>query len=227
MLPRVVVYNAVSLDGRNTSFNPDIGKYYELVAYWQEDATLVSSQTILVSGEEAPEETEEDFKPLGDSAGDTRPLLVIVDSRGRVRIWHYLLSLPYWRAGVALCSRSTPSEYLTYLRKRGIDYIAAGSDHVDLRAALEELNSRYGVKTVRADSGGILNGILIRQGLADELSLLVHPGLVGSATSQSFFNTDDGSVVPLRLIHLERLENDLIWLRYEVTKVAMTENTDT
>ena len=34
---------------------------------------------------------------------------------------------------------------------------------------------------MRVDSGGALNGALLRAGLVDEISLLVHPVLVGDA----------------------------------------------
>jgi 2,5-diamino-6-(ribosylamino)-4(3H)-pyrimidinone 5'-phosphate reductase len=58
---------------------------------------------------------------------------------------------------------------------RKIDYIVAGDDHVDLRLTLEELNARYGVRIVRVDSGGTLNGVLLRAGLVDEVSALINP----------------------------------------------------
>jgi 2,5-diamino-6-(ribosylamino)-4(3H)-pyrimidinone 5'-phosphate reductase len=98
----------------------------------------------------------------------------------------------YWRGGVAICSDSTPDDYLQYLAEVGADCIVAGSGKVDMRAALEELNVRYGIQTVRVDSGGTLNGVLLRAGLVDEVSILVHPALVGG-TSQR-----------------------LVWLRYKV-----------
>ena len=95
---------------------------------------------------EAPPEDESAFIPLKTDPGDQRAILVIPDSRGRIRTWHYLRSLPYWRHFVALCSKSTPQDYLDYLKERHIDCIIAGEDHVDLRIALEELYSRYAVK---------------------------------------------------------------------------------
>lgn len=64
-------------------------------------------------------------------------------------------------------------EYIGYLEREGIDAIVTGEERVDLRAALEELADRYGVRTVRMDSGGTLNAALLRAGLVDELSVLV------------------------------------------------------
>ena len=159
------------------------------------------------------------------------PLLVIPDSRGRIRTWHYLKSLPYWRHFVALCSENTPKDYLNYLKERHLDCIIAGEDRVDLREALEELNLRYGVKVVRVDAGGTLNGLLLRQGLVSEVSLLIYPSLVGGETPSSIFRAPDlpavtapqiaagaGSegAISLRLIETERLKGDVMWLRYEI-----------
>jgi 2,5-diamino-6-(ribosylamino)-4(3H)-pyrimidinone 5'-phosphate reductase len=222
MLPRVIAHNAVSLDGRFGGFEADLRQYYQIIGCWKESATLVGSQTILSAPDQIPEETIDDLERSVNNPEDTRPLLVVVDSRGRVKTWHYLLKTPYWKAGVALCSQLTPRDHLKYLSERNIDHIVAGYDHVDLRAALEELTSRYKVETVRVDSGSILNGVLLRSGLTDEVSLLIHPVLVGGNIHRPFFNaleveTSD-NIVCLRLIHLEQLENGLVWVRYEVPK---------
>jgi len=165
MMPYVVVHNAVSLDGALDwlvpewpKFNELLSTYYSRAAAFEEDATLCGSETILKAFE-WDEGILEDAPaaPFEPADGDSRPLLVIPDSRGRVRIWRWLLSQPYWRAGVALCSDSTPADYLEYLDSQGIDHIVAGSGCVDLRAALLELNARFGVDRLRVDSGGVLN----------------------------------------------------------------------
>ena len=233
MLPRVILHNAVCLDGRIDGFPIDLLQYYGLIATWKEDATLAGSDTFLKAASEAPPEDESAFLPPKIDPDDSRALLAIPDSSGRIRTWHYLRSLPYWRDVVALCSESTPQEYLHYLKERHIDYIIAGQDHVDLRVALEELNSRFGVKVVRVDAGGILNGQLLRQGLVAEVSLLIYPSLVGGERQSSIFRAPDlpviaaiaattnpvtgqEGVISLKLMQMERLKGDVIWLRYEV-----------
>lgn len=231
MLPRVILHNAVSLDGMIDGFPVDLEQYYELVSTWKEDATLAGSDTFLKAASEAPPEDESALLPPRVDPNDRRPILAVPDSRGRIRFWHYLRSLPYWRGFVALCSRSTPQEYLCYLKERHIDIIIAGEDHVDLRAALAELSSRYGVKVLRVDAGGTLNGVLLSQGLVSELSVLVYPCLVGGSLASgkggsSIFvapgrpaaRSPDGSIeaMPLRLMAAEKLKGDVMWLRYEV-----------
>ena len=222
MLPRVILHNSVSVDGRVNGFMPDIGLHYELAARWQVDAHLAGSDTILSMNEEIPPEDESAFEPPQKNPGDARSLLVVPDSRGRVRSWHALRQAPYWRNHVALCSHATPRTYLDYLQERYIEFIVAGDDYVDMHTALEELNARYGVKTVLLDSGGTLNGVLLRAGLVNEVSLLVNPCLVGGTSSSSIFRAADltspEGAMQLKLTHLEQVKEDIVWLQYEVVQ---------
>ena len=148
------------------------------------------------------------------------PLLVVPDSRGQIRIWSELLKMPYIRDVLVLCSRSTPSEYFNFLDERYIDYLVVGYQKVDLEIALDELNTKFGVKKIRIDSGGILNGILLREGLVDEVHLLIHPELVGGMKPNSIFqapnrNNED---VPIKLYmdSMEKIKDDIIYLKYKV-----------
>jgi 2,5-diamino-6-(ribosylamino)-4(3H)-pyrimidinone 5'-phosphate reductase len=199
-----------------------MGRYYGLAARWEADAMLSGSNTLLnaYGPDESLEEDDLAFEPPSRDPEDLRQLLVVADSRGRLRSWHRLRQEPYWRDVIALCSRSTPQSALDYLRARQVETIVAGAERVDLRAALEELNARHGVELVRVDSGGTLNGALLRAGLVSEVSVLVNPCLVGGATAGTIFQSPDlaepGGVIPLKLIHLEQVADDAVWLRYEV-----------
>jgi|SRR5688572_11762410 len=219
MVPRVIMSNAVSVDGRTTGFSWDIGLYYEMAARWKADVHLAGSDTLLSSAEGEVPEVGEDEEPPAQLPSDGRPLLVVPDSRGRIRNWHVLQRAPYWRGVVALCSHSTPHDYLEYLNKRRISYIVAGEHHVNMRAALEELNARYGVRLVHLDSGGTLNGVMLRAGLVNEVHLLVHPCLVGGQPSSIFRST--GPIAPdsslqLSLANCQKLRDGIVWLHYSV-----------
>jgi 2,5-diamino-6-(ribosylamino)-4(3H)-pyrimidinone 5'-phosphate reductase len=102
-----------------------------------------------------------------------------------------------------------------------------GDDRVDLRAALECLADRHGVKTVRVDSGGTLNGVLLRNGLVDEVSVLVSPYLVGGVTPKSLFRAPDltevAGVIGLRLTGVEEARDGVVWLKYVVLQDVLEE----
>ena len=67
MLPRVVVHNAVSLDGKIAGFEVDLGIYYGLAGRWPADAILCGSGTILAADPEAPEDPEDPPAPAWGS----------------------------------------------------------------------------------------------------------------------------------------------------------------
>lgn len=228
MLPEVILHTAVSLDGRITGFPADLETYYGLAARWNPDAVLFGSETVLCAirdnpALEVPPEHEELFRPP-ESTPDPRPLLVIADSRGRIRCWDAIRRWPYMRDVLALCSESTPQEYLDYLAEQKIGVIRAGTGRIDMKSGLEELNRQYGVATVRADSGGTLNSVLLGTGLVREVSVLIHPFLAGGEPGPSMFDPVKAGIpglrVPLILQNHEVLENGLIWVRYVPQPVA-------
>ncbi len=218
MLPRVIMHNMVSVDGRTVGFDADIGLYYELASCWEVDAHLTGADTLLLADDGATDADDADPPSAEPDVADGRPLLVVTDSRGRLRNLRALRAMPFWRGLVVLCSRSTPQPALERLSAAGIDTIVAGDGPVDLRAALEQLRDRYGVKTVLLDSGGTLNGAMLRAGLVHEVSVLVCPCLVGGATTGSIFRSADAVTppIPLRLVQVEQVRSDTVWLRYEV-----------
>jgi len=220
MLPFVVVYNMVSVDGRTDLFAADQGLFYGIAASWKEDATLVGSNTILKAVENVPEEKEVQTENINKDM--SLPLLIVPDSKGKMRAWHYLREQPYWRDVVVLCADKTPREYLGYLKQRKIEYIVAGKEQVDFRQALQELSARYNVKRIRVDSGGILNGVLLREGLVNEVSILINPVLMGGTSPTSIFVASNlaaqEGIISLKLIHIEKTKNDHVWLRYEIVQ---------
>lgn len=222
MLPKVILHNAVSLDGRMDWLAADQGLYYELASRWQADAMLCGSNTILAAfpNQDGASDAGEYAQPVQAVPGDGRPWLVVVDSRGRIRTWSEILRAPYWRGAIALGSEATPPEYRDLLQRHQVELILAGEARVDLGKALELLHQRFGIELVRVDSGGMLNGALLRAGLVHEVSLLIHPCLVGGRSPSSMFAAADLSsperVVSLRFLSLERLRGDVVWLRYEV-----------
>ena len=226
MRPHVVLHSGVSADGRMDWAAGDIGLYYELAGRWEVDAVLCGSNTILAAFPTGGDATQppEDI-PEEQPDPPARPWLVVVDGQGRIGNWPAIRrQTAFWRDAIVLCSEATPVPYVAGLRRQGIDHIVAGRDRVDLADALAILYERYDVRQVRVDSGGILNGVLLRQGLVDEVSVLVYPELVGGVSPRSLFVapdlTDSADVIKLRLLEASSLRDGFVWLRYDVVLAA-------
>jgi 2,5-diamino-6-(ribosylamino)-4(3H)-pyrimidinone 5'-phosphate reductase len=227
--PKVILFNVISLDGRldsGVAGTVDMGLYYGIAAHFHADAMLSGSEMILTGfagQEELPEENPlagtKELHPLAV------PKLIVADSRARIHLWRLLRSQSYWGDVIALISRHTPRTCLAELDRAGVEYVVAGEERVDFALALEELGTLLGIKTVRVDSGGVLNGVLLRAGLVDEVSVLVAPTLVGGPASGSLFVSpeaiEDIAPIPLRLVHLEKIAEDVLWLRYEVKRAPL------
>ncbi|MDD5502519.1 MAG: RibD family protein [Candidatus Thermoplasmatota archaeon] len=219
MLPKVIIHNATSADGRITGFDVDMGAYYGLVSKFKENCTLCGSETILASPDGAKVDGAEALEKWEPDPKDKKPILAVVDTRGRIKCWHYLRTCGFWRDAIAICSKTTQKEHIEYLKKCSVKIIIAGIEKADMRKALLALNEKYAIKRIRVDSGGTLNGILIREGLADEFSILVHPALVGDAGGKSVFNPPvPGSPERIKLVSMEKIDGGLVWLRYKAIK---------
>ncbi len=220
VIPRVIMHIGASLDGRIDWGMCPNNPYYDVIRSFGADVDLTGTGTMLAAP--VPDDPQAAFGALYEEWGKLpgRPRLAVVDSRGLIRNWEMLRKQPWWSGHVALCSEATPREHLSYLEEIGIDTIIAGAEKVDLRQALEELNARYGARVVRLDCGGTLNGVLLRLGLVSEVSVIVNPCLVGGTTSRTMFAapdlTSEEGVVRLKLSKLERLNEEFVWLRYDI-----------
>jgi riboflavin biosynthesis pyrimidine reductase len=97
------------------------------------------------------------------------------------------------------------------------DLVVAGTDRVDLAAALDQLAER-GLGRVLCEGGPHLFGGLLAANLADELCLTVSPLLVGAGPGRIIAGEPLAAAVdPIRLGHLLE-EDDALFLRYEVPR---------
>ena len=216
--PKVILHNAVSLDGWLDGFPIDVGLYYEAAGLIGADAILSGSNTNLAAFAEAYEEPPGETAPPPEP--DTRPLLAVVDSRGRVTQWRQLIAAPFWRSVVTLCSETTPEAHCREAHAAGLETLVAGREKVDLGRGLQMLRERFGVDTVRTDSGGILNMALLRQGLLDEVSLLFHPVFAGQGSLPLLVRAEaDFLLTPaqLAITSVESLRGGVLWFRASLT----------
>ena len=217
--PKLIVHNSVSLDGSLLHFTPNMELHYRIAGSYTPNAHLIGSNTIrqgivMYSGE-VPEENEKDMKK--PSREIKFPYWFIPDTKGSlIGLLHVCRRFEYCRDIIILVSESTPREYLRYLKKRNYDFHTVGRKRVDLQRAFDLMMANYGVKTVLADTGQVLGNILINQGFADMISLLVHPQFEGKKCYPMFRYVNPS--IRLKLVKHEPYEKKYLWLEYEVEK---------
>ncbi len=160
------------------------------------------------------DEVYEDFVAV-----DATRWFAVVDGRGRVR---WTMKEAGGQHLLVLASRSTPAAYLAHLRRERISYLVAGTQRVDLGAALGRMRSLLGVSCVVSTGGGGLNGALLRAGLVDEIQLIVLPAAIGGLGTPGLFDGPapaDGELpTRLRLLSSHTEADGTLWLRYEVVR---------
>ena len=124
---------------------------------------------------------------------------------------------------LVIVGRNATEEYLAHLREKQISYVIV-SDAADLQAGLEAVGQEFGIRCISVQGGGILNGALLAEGLVDELSLVVYPGIDGLSGVPSIFEYVGGPTdypaagQSLQLLSAEQREHGVMWLRYKFHK---------
>ena len=124
---------------------------------------------------------------------------------------------------LVIVGRNATEEYLTHLREKRISYLIV-NDATDLREGLEAVGREFGIRSVSVQGGGILNGALLADGLIDELSLVVYPGIDGLSGIPSIFEYMGGATEypaqgqRLQLLSASQREYGVMWMRYEFHK---------
>jgi riboflavin biosynthesis pyrimidine reductase len=150
-------------------------------------------------------------------------LAVVIDPTGKLQYSQAQIASDHI---VAVLGEHVPDSYLAALRDTGISYVFAGADGSDLSQALQSLRSYFNVETLLLEGGGIINGAFLAQGLIDELSLLIYPGIDGLSDAPSIFeyhgepNARPAEGRALRYLGSETLEGGMVWLRYRFEGVT-------
>ena len=214
-----IFINSISLDGSLTGFMPDMELHYKIAGEYKPDAHLIGADTIIAGnemfGEGIPDELPSDFKQ--PQRNTSLPWWVIVDSGGRLKVMlHTCRRFEYCRDVILLVSEATPADYLVHLRERNYRFITAGKEKVDPVMAVGRLSEKFGISKILTDTGRVLGNILLNLGIVNEISLLVHPLLVGEKCYPMF--SDVTGNLKLRLEKSESFENGCIWMAYYVDK---------
>ncbi|NPA69242.1 MAG: 2,5-diamino-6-(ribosylamino)-4(3H)-pyrimidinone 5'-phosphate reductase [Crenarchaeota archaeon] len=117
-----------------------------------------------------------------------QPIRVVVDGRLSCRTSLRLFRTAREIPTIVFTSERADPGKIRELKDLGVNVEVVGHEKVDLKAALEILYSRYGVRKLLVEGGGNLNINLLREGLVDEIYVTVTPYVFGSGVS--IFNGD-------------------------------------
>ena len=115
------------------------------------------------------------------------------------------------------------TDYLSALDEKGISYLVA-DDICNLRKVFAMVKNYFNIETISLQGGGIIDGEMLAQGLIDELSLVIYPGIDGLTTAPSIFEylghseerPAEGQT--LELLSMDRRSHGIVWLRYKFHK---------
>ncbi len=94
---------------------------------------------------------------------------------------------------------------------------------VNFSELFKNLMNKYNIKRITIQSGGTLNSVLIREGLIDNVSLVIAPALIGGKETSSLVDgislkslADLNKIKTLKLLKVNKLKNSYIHLIYQV-----------
>ena len=121
---------------------------------------------------------------------------------------------------VIFTTQRTSKDKSAFLRSRGVDVYIYDSDRVDLQKALTTLQE-LGIKRLMVEGGATLNFELIRLGLVDEVIAYVAPMIFGGESAPTMaagLGLERGAAIPLKLIDVEKWEEDGVLLKYKIER---------
>lgn len=224
MMPKVIIHNAISLDGSISGFTIDLAKNNEATGAFRPEGILVGSSTakaiVAMYGDSIPDESPADFiKPPRIITGENRPYWIIPDSNGLLQgRLHVFRRGGFCKDVIILLSEKTSESYARYLLERNYETIITGHEDVDLKRSLELLHEKYSCETVLTDSGGVLNNLLMEQGLVDEISLMIYPVVVDQKHQKLYRNLNlSQKSMQMELSSLNDMDG-VVHLHYRVVK---------
>ncbi|MFF3513844.1 dihydrofolate reductase family protein [Streptomyces sp. NPDC002573] len=217
--PYVLLSAAVSLDGFLDDTGPerlllsgpeDFDRVDEVRA--GSDAILVGAGTLRTDNPRLLVYSEERRAARVRAGRPEYPLKVAVSASGDLDP-----DALFWHTGgaKALYTTDKGAERLSGLLPADVDVVALGPD-VEWRAVLAHLGDVKGVGRLMVEGGGQVHTQLLRQGLADELQLVLAPLVVGQPDAPRMFGP--GAYPPGRMRLLEtRPVGDVVLMRYAPT----------
>ncbi len=220
--PHIICHMMISIDGRidceMTAKISGVKEYYDSLKALNVQATVsgrVTAQLELAQDGEFVSKKEEIFGREGFSKKcDSDNYCVVVDTKGFL-LWTHPKELN--QPLIVITTMSVKKDYLDYLDSERISWIAVGEKQIDLVHACEILAREFGIERMAIVGGGHINAGFLREGLLDEVSLVVGPAIDGRAGMTALFDGLDAQKepTPLKLETVNRY-NDVLHLLYKL-----------
>ena len=220
--PHIICHMMISIDGRidceMTAKISGVKEYYDSLKALNVQATVsgrVTAQLELAQDGEFVSKKEEIFCREGFSKKcDSDNYCVVVDTKGSL-LWTHPKELN--QPLIVITTMSVKKDYLDYLDSERISWIAVGEKQIDLVHACEILAREFGIERMAIVGGGHINAGFLREGLLDEVSLVVGPAIDGRAGMTALFDGLDAQKEPtsLKLETVNRY-NDVLHLLYKL-----------
>jgi riboflavin biosynthesis pyrimidine reductase len=224
--PYVICHMLGSVDGRikqNIWGFKDHHKYFEETAEKiPADAWLVGRTTMQeFSSKKKYTIAENVHLPKEDFVAQqpAKSFAVVIDPSGKCFWDTNMVSTEHV---IEVLSEKVPGGYLEHLRSKNVSYLFAGKDELDLELALRKLHQLFGIRQLRIDGGGHVNGSFLKAGLIDEFSLVLAPVADGTIGAPTVFEAEHGydnrKATHFTIKSVERIYEDFLWIRYLVKK---------
>ncbi len=219
--PYIICHMMTSIDGRidcaMTSKLKGVADYYTTLEEINVPTTVSGRVTAELEmaepGKFIPENGEIYGKEGFSKKTEAKGYEVIIDTKGKL-LWPDAsgMNKPY----LIITSESVTKEYLEYLDRQNISWIACGKERVDLVKASAILCEQFNVARMGIVGGPKINTAFLEAGLLDEISILIGAGIDGRGGMPAVFDGLDMNhdVTSLKLKDVKRFDSDAVWIRY-------------
>jgi riboflavin biosynthesis pyrimidine reductase len=216
-----------SVDGR---IKQNIWGFKDHHKYFEEPASKIKADAWLVGRITMQEFSSKKKHTLGKQKGPIRKddfvalqpaktFAVVIDPSGKC----------FWETNqvstehvIEVLTEKVSGAYLEHLREQNVSYIFGGKSELDLELVLQKLYRLFGIKRLRIDGGGKVNGSFLKAGLIDELSLVLAPLADGTIGTPQVFDVEEGygkrKATHFKLLSVKKIYDDFLWVRYETIR---------